>query len=85
MSRRVIAVIDWRSAAVLKDNARFFERADISHGVRARDVRTGLMKYRSLTLWEDGTCELQRFSTAAVVRRLGGVIVPKNVRKMRMG
>jgi len=81
----VIAVIDWRSASQLKDNARFLDRAGISGKVRLRDGRSGSVKYRSLTLREDGSCELQRFSTAAVVRRLGGVIVRRTARKARMG
>ena len=85
MSRRVVAVIDWSSASLLKDNARFLERAGISGKVRPRNGQTGSVKYRSLTLRDDGSCELQRFSTAAAVRRLGGVIVGRTARKARMG
>ena len=83
MSSRVVAVIDWRSASLLKDNARFLERAGIAGKSRLRDGRSKLLKHRSLTLWEDGSCELQRFSTAAVVRRLGGVVVGRRARKAR--
>jgi hypothetical protein len=80
----VIAVIDWSSSALLKENVRFFEQAGYSDKIRPRDWRDGSVKYRSLTLWEDGSCELQRFSTAAVARRLGWSIVRKTARKVRM-
>jgi hypothetical protein len=81
----VIAVIDWRSSASLKENVRFFQRASDGGKVRTREEHGGSVNYRSLTLWEDGTCEVQRFSTAAVARRLGWSIVRKTARKVRMG
>ena len=84
MSRRVIAVIDWSSSALLKENMRFFQHAGDSDKIRPRDWRDGSVKYRSLTLWEDGFVELQGFSTAAVARRLGWSIVRKTARKVRM-
>ena len=84
MSRRVIAVIDWNSAALLKENVQFFQAAETSGKVRPREWRDGSVKFRSLTLWEDGSCELQHFSTAAVARRLGWSIVKKTARKVRM-
>jgi hypothetical protein len=80
----VIAVIDWDSASLLKENARFFQRASDAGKVRPREWRSGAAKYRSLTLCADGSCELQRFSTATVTRRLGGSIVRKTARKVRM-
>ena len=75
MSRRVIAIIDWGSSALLKENVRLFQRAIAAGTVRPREWRDGPVKYRSLTLFEDGSCELQRFSTAVVARRLGWSIV----------
>ncbi len=84
MGRRVIAVIDWGAAASLKENERFFQRAGAAGSVRPREWREGAVNYRSLTLREDGSCELQRFTTAAVVRRLGGSIVRKTAPKVRM-
>jgi hypothetical protein len=80
----VIAVIDWRSSALLKENVRFFQAAEKSGKVRPREWRDGSVKFRSLALWEDGFCELQHFSTAAVARRLGWSIVKKTARKVRM-
>lgn len=79
--KRVIAIIDWRSAALLKENKRFFQYAGESGKVRPKEWREGSADYRSLTLWEDGSCELQRFSTTAVARRLGWSIVRKTARK----
>jgi len=84
VSNRVIAVVDWTSSAALKENVRFFQRAREKDLVRPRDGNGGSVKYRSLTLWEDGTCELQRLSTAAVTRRLGWTIVRNTARKVRM-
>ena len=85
MSRRVIAVVDWTSSAALKENVRFFQRARQKDLIRPRDWNAGSVKYRSLTLWEDGSCELQRLSTAAVARRLGWSIVRNTARKVRVG
>jgi hypothetical protein len=85
VSNRVVAVIDWRSAALLKDNARFLERAGIHGGIRLSSGRSGTKKHRSLILREDGSCELQRFSTAAVARRMGGMIVRRAARKTKGG
>jgi hypothetical protein len=67
---RVVAVIDWRQAALLKENVGFLERAGMAGRVRPRDWRAGAAKYRSLTIYEDGRCELLRPSAAAVSRRL---------------
>jgi hypothetical protein len=83
VSKRVVAVIDWGSAALLKENARFLERAGITSKIRLSSGRTNAKKNRSLTLREDGSCELQRFSTAAVARRLGGVVVGRTARKAK--
>ena len=85
MGKRVVAVIDWHSAALLKDNARFLERAGITGRIRLGSGRSGTRKHRSLILREDGSCEVQRFSTVAVARRLGGVIVGRAARKTRNG
>jgi hypothetical protein len=74
MSTRVIAVIDWRSAMALKENARFLEGAGLTGKSRPRDQRLAGAKYRSLTIRDDGSCELQRWSVAAAARRLGGTI-----------
>lgn len=60
MGRKLVAIIDWRAASSLKNNAALRERG-------------GGIKQRSLILWNDGSVELQRFSTAAVARRLGAV------------
>jgi len=84
-ARRVIAVIDWNSSALLKENVRFFQRAGGEDQVRPREWRESLVKFRSLTLFEDGSCELQRFSTATVARRLGWSIAGKKALKARMG
>ena len=77
-------MINWNSAATLKENVSFFQRATENDRVRPRDWHTGPSNYRSLTLWEDGSCELQRLSTAAVARRLGGSVVRKTGRKVRV-
>ena len=82
---RVIAVIDWSSSALLKENVRFFQAAENSGKVQPREWRDGSVQFRSLTLWEDGSCELQRFSTATAARRLGWSVVRKTARKVRMG
>ena len=81
----MIAVIGWGSAALLKENARFFQRASDAGKIWPREWRSGSTHYRSLTLCADGSCELQRFSTAAVARRLGGSIVRATARKVRVG
>jgi len=81
----VIAVIDWRSSALLKENKRFFQRAGENGKAWPSEWREGSVNYRSLTLWEDGTCELQRLSTAAVARRLGWSVAKKSAWKVRKG
>lgn len=85
MGRKVIAVIDWAAAGLLKENIRFLKQVGGEGKVRPKEWRTRSAKYRSLTLWEDGSCELQGFSTAAAVKRLGGVIVRRTARKARLG
>jgi len=84
VSRQVIAVIAWNAAAPLKENARLFEAACDGGKVRPREWRDDEKNYRSLTLWGDGSCELQRLSTAAAARRLGWSIVRKKARKVRV-
>jgi hypothetical protein len=81
----VIAVIDWRAAAALKENVRFLERAQAAGRVRPRDWRAGAAGWRSLTIREDGSCELQRWSVAAASRRIGGQIAGRAAGKARSG
>ena len=81
---RVIAVLDWSSSALLKENVRFFQAAEYSGKIQPREWRGSSVKFRSLTLWEDGSCELQHFSTTAVARRLGWSVVKRTARKARM-
>jgi hypothetical protein len=81
----VIAVVDWASSATLKENVRFLQQARENDLVRPRDWHAGSVNYRSLTLWDDGSCELQRLSTVAVARRLGWSIVRSTSRKVRVG
>ena len=80
----MIAVIDWGAAARLKENERFIRLAGERGDVRPHERRDGSSGYRSLTLREDGSCELQRFSAAAVARHLTGSIAGKRVWKARM-
>jgi hypothetical protein len=80
----VVAIIDWSSSALLKENVRFFQAAESSGKIRPREWRESLVKFRSLTLWADGSGELQHFSTAAVARRLGWSVVKRTARKVRM-
>jgi hypothetical protein len=79
----VIAIIDWSAAAALKENERFLQQAGGRGQVRPREWRDKASAYRSLTLWEDGTCELQRFSAAAITRRLTESSAGKTVWKAR--
>jgi hypothetical protein len=69
---RIVAILGWRTAALLKDNIGFLERAGLAGRVRPRDWRAGASKYRTLAVYEDGRCELLRPTAAAVARRLGG-------------
>jgi hypothetical protein len=84
MGTRVIAVIDWRAAGALKDNARFLERAGLTNKARPKDKRLDGAKYRSLAIRDDGSCELQRWSVAAAARRLGGAVQPVAMHKARV-
>ena len=84
MSKRVVAIFDWKAAAALKENVRFLSRVVAAGKMAPHDRGAGPANYRSLVLREDGSCELQRFSTAAVARRLGWSIVRKTARKVRM-
>jgi hypothetical protein len=64
----VLAIIDWRAAAALKDNAVFLRRAGLSEDARRWRARTP--GHRSLVVRADGSGELQRFTAATVARRL---------------
>jgi len=85
VSGSVIAVIDWRAAAALQENVRFLERAQAAGLVRPRDWRAGAAGWRSLMIRGDGSCELQRWSVAAVSRRIGERIAGCAAGKARSG
>jgi hypothetical protein len=85
VSRQVVAVIDWSSSALLKENVRLFQCAISAGKVLPREGHDSSVKYRSLTVWDDGIFELQRFSTTAVARRLGRSIEKNTARKVRIG
>lgn len=68
-AERVIAVIDWRAAATLKDNAAFLRRAGLLATSRPRRRARG-PEHRSLVVRADGSGELQRFTATTVARRL---------------
>lgn len=65
----VVAIIDWRAAGALKDNANFIRTAGLPDVSRARQ-RTRAGAHRSLIVRADGTGELQRFAPGTTARRL---------------
>jgi hypothetical protein len=85
VSSSVVAVIDWRAASALQENARFLERAQAADRVRPREWRAGSSVWRSLIIRGDGGCEFQRWSVAAVARRCGGRIAGRAAGKTRSG
>ena len=82
----VIAVIDWRAAAKLKDNAAFLRRAGLLDE-RRPGRRTPALPRRSLLVRADGSCALQGFTAGTVARRLiagtGGTTTRKSGAKGR--
>ncbi|HEY5999327.1 MAG TPA: hypothetical protein VI078_08515 [bacterium] len=64
----VVAIIDWRTAASLKDNAGVLRRAGLTLPGRRRGPRPA--QERSLVVRADGSGELHRFTPATVGRRL---------------
>jgi hypothetical protein len=68
---QVVAVIDWRAAATLKDNTVLCRRAGLLEKSRSRR-RPSPQGPRALLVRADGSCELQRFTAATVARRLRG-------------
>lgn len=81
----VIAVINWRPAALLRENVRFFEKAEQAGRVRPKDRVSGSTRNRALVLRADGSCEMQRFTAATVVRRMLETQELKRKRKARNG
>jgi hypothetical protein len=65
----VVAIIDWRAAAPLKDNAIFLRRAGLLDEQRPRR-RSRTVGQRSLIVRADGSGELQRFAPGTMARRL---------------
>jgi hypothetical protein len=81
VSGRVVVVLDWSSGETQKQNARFLEERERAGTVALRDGKSA--RYRSLTVFEDGTCHLRRLSAAAVARRLGEVRMVRTRREAR--
>jgi hypothetical protein len=65
----VIAVIDWRAAVKLKDNATLLRRAGLLDE-RRPGRRTPPHARRSLLVRADGSCAVQGFTAGTVARRL---------------
>jgi len=65
----VVAVVDWRAAVTLKDNAVFLRRAGLPAAGRPRRGERPPV-YRSLIVRADGSGELQSFTPATAGRRL---------------
>jgi hypothetical protein len=83
----VVAIIDWRAAATLKDNAGFLRRAGLSEGSRSRRRAPAPVR-RSLLVRADGSGELQVFTAATVARRLlaaAGEIITRKAGTGRRG
>jgi hypothetical protein len=80
---RIVAVIDWKAAALLKDNVRLLQRAGLPSAVRQRGRTGKVAGHRSLVVRADGSCELLRFTAATAARRLGGIVVRVSARKAR--
>jgi len=80
---RVVAVIDWKAAALLKDNARLLQKAGLENAVRPRGGNGTSAGRRALVVRADGSCELLRFTAATAARRLGGNFVREPARKAR--
>lgn len=83
VDRKIVAVLEWRAAALLRENRRFLEKAAQAGRVQPRDERPGTTRHRSLILRADGSCEMQRFTVRTVARRLRGMNELKMTRKAR--
>jgi hypothetical protein len=80
----VVAVVDWRAAAALKDNIAFLRRAGLLEEARPRR-HTPADGRRSLVVRADGSGDLQRFTPATVARRLFAAAGGNTTRKAGTG
>ena len=78
----IVAIIDWRAAAALKDNATFLRRAGLLDDSRPRR-RPRAVGPRSLIVRADGSGELQRYAPATAARRLLAAAGGRTTRKAR--
>ena len=68
--RGVIAILDYRASKGISDIRLFLEKADAERRIAPKSWKTGAEAFRSLTVYEDGSCVLDSLSMALKIRRL---------------
>ena len=70
MNRKLVAILNYRSSKGILNVADLLERAGRKEKVIPGDWRDSSGTFRSLAVYDDGSCLLQTLSAGSVIRRL---------------
>ena len=71
VSRNVVAILNYRSSRGILNVRELLEKADNRDRVRPKEWDKGMGDFRSLTIYDDGSCLLHSLSSGSMIRRIG--------------
>jgi hypothetical protein len=69
LNRKIVAILNYRSSRGILNVVSLLEKAGKKGKVRPRNWEQLLNRFRSLTVYEDGSCLLHTLSAASMIRR----------------
>ena len=79
MAKKVVSILDYRASKGVAHTVKLLERAARDGKMIPPDWRKEPDEYRSLTVYDDGSCFLHHVTVASMARRLKNISVMKDV------
>ena len=79
-TKKIVSIIDYRASLDISHVRRLLENAQEKQKVNPRNWKTENREFRSLTIYDDGSCHLQRLTVGSIVRKLKDGAMMKGLR-----
>ena len=70
MNRNIVAILNYRSSKGILNVGNLLEKAGRKGKVHPKDWESATGDFRSLTIYDDGSCLLHRLSAGSMIRRV---------------
>jgi len=70
LSRNIVSILNYRPSRGILNIGNYLEKARKRGKVQPKNWENSLSDFRSLTIYDDGSCLLHSLSAASMIRRL---------------